>query len=161
MMAECPENSSNRDGVSMAPPDLPLITAALPSILRQRLASFQKSILLRGLESAYIAPKLSGDGTDNREPPPARNEVEDNQGQVKAVEDEMIRPNSSSSSSFVTPEPRTPIDYGMVAITKDATDSGVAWNRVAPGVYLVIFCGFSTAIAELLCSLRFQSPSEC
>lgn len=163
MMAEYPNHPISGDHATMTPPDLSLLTAALPSVLRERLASFRKSLLLSEGGGVYTVPKLSEDCAFASESPMVRDAAGDKQEQVTVIEDETSRPSSSSSSSPATPEPRTPGEH-EVSITKGANDSGVAWNRVSPGMSLPIFF-FFFMFAEFgmlnFSLLRFQSPSEC
>lgn len=160
MMAEYLNHPTNGDGVTIAAPDLSLLTAALPSVLRERLASFRKTMLLGELGGVHPVPKLPGDCAYASELPMGRDLVGDKQGQVGLVEDELSRPSSSSSSCSVTPGTRTPGDHAG-AITKIANDSGVAWNRVSPGMCMALFIHLQFQLLNFSPIFRFQSPSEC
>lgn len=148
-MADYPNHSAHDDNVTMAPPDLSLLSAALPSVLRQRLASFRKSMLVGDLDGVYTASKSSKDCVYASESTLVPDGTGEKQGQIRVIEDELSRPSTSSSFSPITPEPRTPIDYGMVATAEDVNDSGVSWNRVSPGMCL-LSSGLVVPITELL-----------
>lgn len=148
MMAEYPNRPTNGDGVAVTPADLSLLTAALPSALRERLASFRKTMLLGELDGVDTPPKLSGDSVYASEPPIDRDMPGSKQEQIRVVEQELSRPSSSPSSCSATPEPRYPGDHAGT-ITEAVNVSGVVWNRVSPGMYMPFF-------VRLRLRLRFQ-----
>jgi hypothetical protein len=87
----------------------------------------------RDAEGLYTASKLSGVCAYASEPALVNDTAKE--GKFEAMSDGQSRPSSSSSYSPVTPEAWS-LDDSKALISKYENDSGVAWNRVSPGLSL-------------------------